>query len=250
MTDKYHSDTKEKIENITAFIGYHAGALTSGDLIPTTLTITATAEPAVADLSKEYRLGNIVWTGWDNRLEILRTAARVSLNITSMTATHLYCRVYVDVQDADHRLFDLDIIATGEKLAAEVTHSASKTTIFNLVKDNSLHTYYFFFWVDAGNAVMDNAEFWHGVGNKGTNWSEAALRLNFAGFIHYSLLTEAIGTGTPNIGLGFKNACHNYYSAAGYDLALIDGADLEMHITVNTSILYLRNFYVTLRTEK
>ena len=250
MTDKYHSDTQEKIENITALIGYHASALTSGDLIPTTLTITATAEPAVADLSKEYRLGKVVWTGWDSRLEILRTAARVSLNITSMTATHLYCRVYVDVQDADHRLFDLDIIATGEKLAAEVTHSASKATIFNLVKDNSLHTYYFFFWVDSGNAVMDNAEFWHAIGNKGTNWSEAALRLNITGFIHYSLIIEAIGTGTANTGLGFKNACHNYYSAAAHDLALINGADLEMHIDVDTSILYIRTFYVTLKTEK
>ena len=250
MTDKYHSDTKEKIENITAFIGYHSGAFTSGDLIPTTLTITATAEPAVADLSKEYRIGNMVWTGWDSRLEILRTAARVSLNITSMTATHLYCRVYVDVQDADHRLFDLDIIATGEKLAAEVTHSASKATIFNLVKDNSLHTYYFFFWVDAGNAVMDIAQFWHAVGNKGTNWSEAALRLNIAGFIHYSLITDVIGTGTANTGLGFKDDCHSYYSAAAHALALIDSADLEMRITVDTSILYIRTFYVILGSEQ
>ena len=250
MTDKYHSDTKEKIENITAWIGQYAAALASGDLIPTTLTITATAEPAVADLSKEYRIGNVAWTGWDSRLEILRTAARVSLNITSMTATHLYCRVYVDVQDADHRLFDLDIIATGEKLAAEVTHSASKATIFNLVKDNSLHTYYFFFWVDAGNAVMDKAEFWHGVGNKGVNWSEAVLRLNFVGLIHYSLLAEAIGTGTWGVGLGFKDNCHFYYSGAIQALALINSADLEMRIDVDISILYLRTFYVTLRSEQ
>lgn len=79
------------------------------------------------------------------------------------TAIHLYCRVYVDAQDADHRLFDEDWNSTGAKLDAVDTLVGTKEPIFNLLKDGSAHT--FFFWVDQANdVVISLVQLWEAVG--------------------------------------------------------------------------------------
>ena len=148
MTDKYHSDTQEKVETIL----YSPGLQNSGDLEAATKTITALAEAtglANADYSKALTLPKPA----DTRLELERIGSRLSVTIDSFSvATILYCRVYVDAQDAAHRLFDLSWTTTGNQLAGTSTTSG---TLYPLLSDGQSHTFYFFFWVNqANNAVI------------------------------------------------------------------------------------------------
>ncbi len=149
-------------------IDYGPGLEDTGDLEGGTRTITATVEAAGvgnADYSHSMALAKPV----DPRLVVKRIAARLAVNIDTMTAGHLHCRVYVDQQDADHRLFDSDWDTTGEKLAADTVYADSKAVIFDLLRDGSSHTFYFFLWVDSGNAVISRIQLWEGVGTSSTD---------------------------------------------------------------------------------
>lgn len=62
----------------------------------------------------------------DARLVVKRICARLQVAVDTIPGgdTDLYCRVYVDAQDVNHRLFDLDWTSTGAKLHALDTHSS------------------------------------------------------------------------------------------------------------------------------
>jgi len=190
MTDKYHSDTKDKVEAIV----YQHLTPTTGDLEAATKTITATSEASGlgnADYSHALTLPKPV----DVRLEILKIAARLAVTIDSMTAGHLYCRVYVDAQDADHRLFDEDWDSIEAKLDA-----VEKTSgiIFDALSDGNSHTFYFFFWVDSGNAVISKVQLWEVVGQKGTSPAGSpAFRLDYEGEVSIAIRVYVVGSGTP-----------------------------------------------------
>lgn len=104
MADKYHSDTQEKIETIT----YTPAVPGSGDLEAGTTTVTATSEASGVG-NADYSAALTLPAPSDARMVAQRIATRLVVTIDSFdAATHLYCRVYMDVQDADHRLFGED----------------------------------------------------------------------------------------------------------------------------------------------
>ena len=111
MADKEHSDTQEKVETIV----YPHLIPTTGDLEAATKTITAAVE-ATGVVNADYSSALTLPKPSDTRLVILKVAARLAVTIDSMTAGHLYCRVYVDAQDADHRLFNEDWTSSGLNL--------------------------------------------------------------------------------------------------------------------------------------
>ncbi|MEK7281607.1 MAG: hypothetical protein AAB037_04555, partial [Chloroflexota bacterium] len=113
-----------------------------------TKTITATVE-ATGVGNADYSAALTVAAPADARLVVKRVAARLAVTIDSMTAGTLFCRVYVDAQAANNRLFDLSWTTPGAKLAAVDTHSGNLAAVFNLLKDGAAHTFYFFFWVNA-----------------------------------------------------------------------------------------------------
>ena len=114
MADKYHSDTQEKIEVIT----YEPSAKDTGDLESGTKTITATSE-ATGVGNADYSQALTLPQPGDGRLVVTRIAARLAVTIDSFdVAEHLYCRVYVDTQDANHLLFDTDCNSIRDKLDA------------------------------------------------------------------------------------------------------------------------------------
>ena len=116
---------QEKIETIV----YSPSVKDSGDLESATKTITATAE-ASGSANADYNAVLTLPDPDDARLVVKRIAARLAVTIDSFdTATILYCRVYVDAQDADHLLFDESWNSTGAKLAAEDTRLPSISTI-------------------------------------------------------------------------------------------------------------------------
>lgn len=247
MTDRYHSDTQEK----TLELQYSPGVLDSGELEPSTSTITATAEASGlgnADYSKSLTLSSP-----DGLLTVLRVASRLAVTIDSMTAGHLYCRVYVDVQDAGHLLFDEDWTSVGSKLDAVDTHSGSLATVFDLLRDGGAHTFYFFLWVDAGNAVVSSVELWAGIGSCSTGWWPAAscLQINHQGLASYYHYITRIGTGTAGSRIVFSG--DNAYlispgSEYGHPCLLLSNHELWVNGTVATDLNYLSKMRLVLRS--
>lgn len=124
---------QEKIESIS----YTPGVQGSGDLEAGTRTITATVEASGLG-NADYNQALTLAKPDDIRLVVKRIAARLAVTVDSFdAATHLYCRVYVDVQDANHRLFDEDWSSAGAKLDAVDTHPGASATIFGLLKDGA-----------------------------------------------------------------------------------------------------------------
>ncbi len=244
---------QEKIERLS----YNPQVKNTGDLEAATKTITATSE-ASGTGNADYSASLTLPKPDDARLVVKRIAARLAVTIDSFdTATHLYCRVYVDAQDADHRLFDMDWDSTGAKLYGDDTNASDFPTIFNLLKDGTEHTFYFFFWVNqANNAVISLVQLWEGVGTCGTSGAGIiVLNLNFSGLTAFLAKTRKIGSGTPTIMLS-PTSYYYYYIASGDGAATQDGAviikedDLRMYGTVATDLNYLEALYLNLRSEQ
>lgn len=157
-TDNY---TQEKIETVA----YDPYVPDTGDLEAGTHTIVPTSRPAIGNA--QYSKALTLPKPSDARLVVLQIAARLSLNIAGLgIATHVYCSVRVDVDDADHELFSEDWTTTGAKL-----DGVNKTSgaLFDLLKDGAAHTFYFLFWADvASQATIDVVQLWEGVGTYGT----------------------------------------------------------------------------------
>ena len=185
-TDNY---AQEKIETIA----YDPYVPDTGDLEVGTHTIVPTSRPAIG--SAQYSKALTLPKPSDARLVVLQIAARLSVNIAGLgTATHVYCNVRVDVDDADHELFSEDWTTTGAKL-----DGVNKTSgvLFDLLKDGAAHTFYFLFWADAANqATIDVVQLWEGVGTYGTG---AAIfwQLNYSGLVWAGSSPFRVGSGLP-----------------------------------------------------
>lgn len=247
------SGLQEKLETIT----YIPGTEKTEDVEPGTKTITATAEAsglANADYSKVLTLAKPD----DPRLVVLRIASRLAVTIDSMTAGHLYCRVYVDSQDADHRLFDEDWSATGDKLDAVDTHSGGLSTIFDSLKDSQAHTFYFFFWVDSGNAVISAVQLWEAVGtsHSGIGSCPVVLQLAHKGFVSFLTSLARVGTGNPVARLMTETWQWGVFASAGGTNAslslsghLCHNDCVNMYGTVDTDINYLPTIIMHIRSQ-
>jgi len=242
------TDFGEKVESIV----YTPTLQDSSDLEAATKTITATAEASGtgnADYSKSLTLAKPS----DARLLVKRIASRLAVTIDSMTAGHLYCRVYVDSQDAAHRLFDEDWTATGEKLDAADFASGG---VFDAIADGAAHTFYFFFWVDAGNAVISVVQIQLAIGTKDTTPQEI-LRLDFGGLVSVVATARVSGTGTPQVVFGSPSDAYG-------GIGLVSGHAQRMRVpagvvlnyaflakgTVNTDLNYCDAYYIVLRSEQ
>lgn len=238
-------------------ISYNPGINDSGNLETATRTITAAEEASGtgnADYSKAFTLP----VPADVRLELQVVGVRLACTIDSMTAGHLYCRVYVDQQDADHRLMDMDWTSAGAKLNLDYPYPSYKSTIFNLLKDGTPHTFYFFFRVDSGNAVISLVQLWEGIGGS----DNAVLKLTHTGFVWANARLQRIGTGTPTL---FFRSCwggeyqytNDIWKIEGHDvnhpnppLAIIkDTAKWEILSTINTDLAYIARVMIVLRSE-
>jgi len=191
MTDKLHTDTQEIIEAIS----YQPGLQDSGDLEAATKTIIATAEGSGVN-NADYRAVMTLAKPEDLRLAVIRIAARLAVTMDSMTAGQLNCRVYVNSQDAEHRLLDLYWTYAGDKLAATDTCNDNLSVIFNMLKDGQAHTFYVFCWVNTGNAVISLCQLWEGVGTCDTGWwGTEILALKHAGWVSTASRLYVQGSG-------------------------------------------------------
>lgn len=244
---------QEKIE----LISYLPDIKNTGDLEAGTKTITATSE-ATGVANADYSQALTLPKPSDGRLVITRVASRLAVTIDSMTAGHLYCRVYVDAQDAAHRLFDKDWTSPGAKLDAVDTHAGNLSTIFDLLKDGAAHTFYFFFWVDSGNVVISLVQLWEGVGSCGSSNNNNCLRLLHTGLVDAYFGKYREGTGTPTILLSLDAATNwiswsttvIYNDSAGIlRTMLLDSAYISCIGTVVTDLNYIIRIAFVLRSE-
>ena len=191
-----HKVVSEKIE----IIQYRPDKQDTGDLEPGTRTITATLE-ASGIANADYSKALTFTIPTDSRLELKRVACQLYAVIDSIPAgdTNLYCRVYVDAQDADHLLFDENWDSTGAKVDAVDTHAGAKATIFNILKSGVAHTLYFFFW-KAGTGtgiVLSQVLLYEAVATCTTStYGVELLRLIHTGLVSIGLTISRYGTGT------------------------------------------------------
>ena len=182
----------ERVEHLT----YYPGIQDTGDLEPGVHTIVPTARPAIG--AAQYTAALTLADPDDARMEVLRIAARLSVNIAGLgTATTVNCAVRVDVDDAAHELFNESWNAPGAKLAAVDTHAGNLPDIFNLLRDGAAHTFYFLFWADVANqATIDVVELWEAVGTCDIGyWGVEVFRVLHTGFISTNHAFSRQGTG-------------------------------------------------------
>lgn len=227
----------------------HFNLPTTNDLESATKTISATSEPSGIG-NATYSASMTLPAISDARINIKNLAARLATTIDSMTAGHLYCKVYVDVQDANHLLFSEDWTTTGEKLDATDLNSGNKATIFSLLGDGNAHTFYVFCWVDANNAVVSVMQLWEGVGTCTTGYVNV-LELTHSGYVSVSMVGLVQGTGAVTMLMYEKTNSSNWGSLASsvYGMYLCNtGIKFYLHGTVTTDICYFNTVELNLRT--
>lgn len=250
MATKVFTDNR-KIEVLT----YPQTYKDSGDLEAATKTISATSEGAVAD----YTYSPTALTpSTDVRLILAAIALRLQETIDSMNlgCTTLYTRVYVDSQVAGNRVLDINWTSIGAKINGANLRAANLPAMLALLQDGNAHIFYFFHWVDGGNAVISLEQLQWGVGWYGQSG------LYGIGVTHYGLVTTSILWGvlaTGSTGAASKAvtllegiACSTsteYDVLSGSVTALFNGThNFAVCSSVATDATFFRTFFVHLQS--
>jgi hypothetical protein len=194
---------------------------TTSDLEAATKTIAATSQSGTADYSSSLTIASSL----DAKCTIIRIATRLSVTIDSDDGTHdLRCRVYVDDAtgaDADHLLFDQTYSSTGNQLAVQDCLVGTKEHIFDLLKNGSAHTFYFFFWSPGNHSpVISVVQAWEAVGVSASSPSPwAFLQITETGELEVLWWMARLGSGTSVFrvwsGLYTGGAWGNYPAPVG-----------------------------------
>jgi hypothetical protein len=247
MADKYHSDTKEKIETIF----YNPALQDSGDLESGTRTVIATSKPPAPDYITNLTTPNVP----DFRVIVRKLCQRLNVYIDSFNAgaTKLYYSVEVNGIER----------VTGNFISAGSNNPVSWLLIegqFNLGTANTIEV---FLWVDSGNAVISVCQLYQAVGsNTSTEHVSAGniLVVQHTGLISVGLTGRILGTGSPTFAiypLELDSQSHGYrlfsrtgdYARATPDcLALVRELNLRAQGTVETDINYFTEMLFILRT--
>ena len=256
MTDKYHSDTQEKIETLTYFPGLQG----TGDLEPATKTITATSKQATADYSKSLTLIKPS----DARIIVKRIAAKLKVTRDSGTSTALYCTVSIDSADGSTNLL---FNAVNVQANAEVGTSLTSGAIFGLLSDGGAHTFYFFFWVDSGDSVISLVALWEGVGQYGATGRYHSLWLNHTGLCQITLRLLASDGDSAQMRVNIINGLNEgnlvysesiggsisglgSYGFVNTGLVLIKDATIAIAPTVATYLIAYNKLTIQVRSEQ
>ncbi len=189
------------IKNIEQII-YNPGLPDSGDLEPATRVITATSE-ANGLANADYSVSLTLPIPEDSRLVLEALACQIQVAIDSLgAANRLNCRLYIDAQDNDHLLIDVQGLtwnSTGTKITGDTFSLANKPSIFNLLKDGLAHTFHFFFWANnSSGPTISLVRLFERLGNYGTSGGKI-LSLNFKGEVQISGFLGRVGTGNPTL---------------------------------------------------
>lgn len=240
----------EKIEKIV----YTPNIVSTEDMETGTHTIVPTARPATG--SAQYSSQLTMSMPADNRLSVKRLCSRLTVNISGLgAATHIYCSVRVDVDDADHELFTEDWTSSGVKLDALDLHAGNKATLFNLLSDGTAHTFYFMFWADAANqAMITVVQLWLAVGSCATSMVDV-LEVNHSGFVSWLIHLYQLGSGSAALRVQMNDidsvgVAGEYGSQRHYLSLVSDKLDWWLYGSVNTDLNYIVRFACNLKGEQ
>ncbi len=248
------------IRELIESLAYDPGLETTGDLEGGTAIIVPTERPAIG--SAQYSAAMTLAKPSDARIAVKRIASRLNVNIVSLgTATHLYCSVRVDADDAGHELFSEDWTSTGSKLDAADTHSGNRAAVFALLADGNPHTFYFLFWANTANQVQINAvQCWEGVGSCDTGAGSGCVEISHAGLISVGDKVALQGSGAVsqcifndgvNVGQRLRSITTATELSMADNTALVGNrATLSIFGTVGTDLNYLDYLSVVLRSER
>jgi hypothetical protein len=253
MPNKYHSE-----ENPVSCFNYAPVIGDTGDLEAATKVISATSEAAgLGNATYSKALGAMAKPS-DTRFVIDSMMTRLSIITDAFTCAHLRCRVYVDAQAANNMLYDLDIVAgPATTVAVSPCTTAVLPTVFALLTDGAAHTYYFFFWVDAGAATLSAVQLWKHYGCIGTNGGGTQFaHINHSGLLSIACYHMKLGAGTNCYFifapcLGFANTFANNFAVSNYASGsylanpVVDDPILRyVNFTVQTDMMYLQSLCI------
>ena len=258
---------KPKYTNISWSPSYE----NTGDLETGTKTITAIAEASgvgnadysaalTIDLACTVNGVAKIIGDTETRIQILRIGTRLSVTIDSDDGTHdLRCRVYVDAQDANHLLYDLTYSSTGNQLSVQDCLVGTKETIFDLLKDGSAHTFYFFFWSPGNHSpVISVCQLWESIGMIGdaSYLYKNIFSINHAGFVRYECYCNRIGSGsTAYLAFTVRQDTDNKSGTSciniglNLDRILSDYGYIMGYYNSTAELLYVTDIQVVLRSD-
>ena len=240
-----NNPVSEKIELIE--LSPHAPG--TGDLEAATKDITATSKQAVADYSHALTLPK----SSDSRITVKNIAARLSVTRDSGTSTNLYCTVSVDSADGSTNLL---FNAVDVQAASLQSVNLSSGAVFNLLNNGAEHTFYFFFWVDAGNSVISLAQLWE-VNGVTANTPSVVLEIAHTGLLSIAAYVTKLGSGSLNTSLR-GDTFYDCGTIKNYTSALICHGETQylckskvrvrMTASVATDLMYIDKMSIMLRS--
>lgn len=173
------ADLAALIGGVVQTFAYTPAAVALAITDPT--TVTAHAEAAGLINADADATGTLVMPT-DAEIEVKCLALHTLIEGLTFNggATTLHCRIYVDQQDAGHRLFDISATGDPTNVVLEVIESDS---LWDTLTDGAPHTYYVFLWADAGTIDIagDTLRFLLAVGQRSSSAVGACVVINAPG---------------------------------------------------------------------
>jgi hypothetical protein len=151
-------------------------------------------------------------------------------------------------------LFDLTYASTGNQLSVQDCLTGIKETIFNLLKDGTEHTFYFFFWSPGNHSpVISVCQLWEAVGQSGTSYNRECLGLTHTGYCDIAGECYKVGTSDPPAIRLFILSTYYAYNVASTEikpgLHIVINPTLSLRASVSTDMVYLNRLGVVLRSN-
>lgn len=126
----------------------------------------------------------------------------------------LWCRVYIDEHDSDHRLFNINLM-DGSQNPKVAPFTSASPTIFGLLTDGQAHNYLFFLFTDAATKDISALQLTVGVGATDDATSQNALQINHIGYAHITTEAARDGSGSVLSQINFNGKAYGPAAAGG-----------------------------------
>jgi len=224
---------------------YIPSVANSGDLEPTTRTVTATAKRPGPDYTASLTLPPA-----PPEVRVLRVGLRVGVTLDTLggtpQATTLFLSVEVDGME----------VASGQAGAPGTLYLTTDLPegAFVLGAPMTVRVY---LWVDQGEAVVSACQVWMGVGSTATGSRPSVVALEHRGLMALLAVVRAQGSGTPSLALRpARPPWYDYAVVSGqwgsleFPAFLAHGEHLAVGGTVAGDLNFLEALILNLRREE
>lgn len=178
------------LEEAVSTIVYLPGTPGSGDLEPSTRSISATSRPPTPD----YTASLVIPAPPDPRLVVLRSALRLQVTIDSFGGSPAASQLSYAVSVNETERLTGAFTATGSQYATTDLPQGQ----FQLGTPNQVAVH---LWVNQGNATVSAVQLWLVIGSRATSASTSGplLEVRHRGLLSLVAVVRSIGTSTPTL---------------------------------------------------